>query len=691
MKMNEDARIDVISAISDEHIEAVTIERAEAKRRLRRRRITVGAVSALAACLLIIIQGVLLAVLGLPFGGRVPIYEGMTVSDVNPIETAYSYGYYKDTGADVAYLSSAKAGGKKPLGDGVKEHFGIEASELIHYAKPNEDIYITVKINNPDNYEILSFTLNGEKYSSYMFEDGSDMSNIVLKVNVGDVTGRISYTIDAIKYVDGDRIKDVRMDGERTVEIGIYNENQPTASVEDVNIGYDSLSFSAFVSDPDGILSLTEGKVYAVIYDGEELVKTELAVGIATPVSFEGLSPCAEYQYGIVATYDAYDGEGYVLHTLYENSFNNDPAVSITGMTLLVDTDTVLFNIQQYNGIGKLLRLEVVNEDGEVVQSSDTAVKKFENIPGGKHFIRVIYTYNNGTEQITAESESEKFLLSLDTYPVVGYIGTPYSESHPIYYPNLGEFRLHTGVDFLPSGNSLVYSVVGGCVVTKIYEEREYGLTVEVKDGDIGYTYLYQSLGEAAVKVGDVIDRGEVIGRVGSSSMYETGMLVDHLHFAVKDSGGSVIEPVFTGAKSHPTRVEKPVVGIMVIPYSESHPIYYPNLGEFRLHTGIDFRPTNGTLVYSVVDGVVTDIYEDLTYGLTVKVEDGKGYTYLYQSLGEATVKVGAIVDSGKQIGRAGSSSLYESGMIGNHLHFAVMDSEGNMIDPTLVIEFVEE
>lgn len=73
----------------------------------------------------------------------------------------------------------------------------------IYYATPNQDIYISIHIDNPDSYEILSFTLNGKKYTGYMFEEGSDMETIILKYNVGNTSGIVSYTIDAIKYVDG--------------------------------------------------------------------------------------------------------------------------------------------------------------------------------------------------------------------------------------------------------------------------------------------------------------------------------------------------------------------------------------------------------------------------------------------------------------------------------------------------------
>ena len=71
-----------------------------------------------------------------------------------------------------------------------------------YYAMPGEDIYIYVHISNPDEFEILSFTLNEVKYSAYMFVDGSDLETLILKCNVGEIEGVMQYTIDVIKYVD---------------------------------------------------------------------------------------------------------------------------------------------------------------------------------------------------------------------------------------------------------------------------------------------------------------------------------------------------------------------------------------------------------------------------------------------------------------------------------------------------------
>ena len=193
------------------------------------------------------------------------------------------------------------------------------AAKPIYYAQKNQDIYITVHIDNPDSFEILSFTLNGNKYSSYMFEPGSDMENLILKVNVGDVEGVQDYTIDAIKYVDGTDIKDVRMDGDKTVRAGVWSEKQPVPIVKNENIGFNDISLEITMDDTLSLIEKSEGTVMAVIYNGEQVLEMQpITLGQQNAITFGGLTTNALYQYAIIAYYDALDGTGsnvYVLET----------------------------------------------------------------------------------------------------------------------------------------------------------------------------------------------------------------------------------------------------------------------------------------------------------------------------------------------------------------------------------------
>lgn len=124
----------------------------------------------------------------------------------------------------------------------------ITSTEVEYYANQNEELLLTIKLLNPDNFVILSFTLNGTFYQSYQFQDGSDSENLILKVNSGAVSGIKEYTIDAIKYIDGTEINDVVFAGERTVKLGVTYKQAPMSNLTDKKITPTSISFNVNIS-----------------------------------------------------------------------------------------------------------------------------------------------------------------------------------------------------------------------------------------------------------------------------------------------------------------------------------------------------------------------------------------------------------------------------------------------------------
>lgn len=97
--------------------------------------------------------------------------------------------------------------------------------------------------------------------------------------------------------------------------------------------------------------------------------------------------------------------------------------------------------------------------------------------------------------------------------------------------PFTGKSAWHAGVDFAGKKNSEVVAVAGG-VVTHASKRSGYGLMVEITHGD-GYVTRYGHHSELLVSVGDIVKRGDVIGRMGSSGR-ATG---PHVHFEVLKDG----------------------------------------------------------------------------------------------------------------------------------------------------------
>ncbi len=97
-----------------------------------------------------------------------------------------------------------------------------------------------------------------------------------------------------------------------------------------------------------------------------------------------------------------------------------------------------------------------------------------------------------------------------------------------------GKAALHHGLDLAAAEGTPVLAAEAG-VVKSVGERGGYGLAVEVEHAG-GVTTLYGHSSETLVQVGDQIEKGQTIARVGHSGR-ATG---DHLHFEVRLRGGAV-------------------------------------------------------------------------------------------------------------------------------------------------------
>lgn len=92
----------------------------------------------------------------------------------------------------------------------------------------------------------------------------------------------------------------------------------------------------------------------------------------------------------------------------------------------------------------------------------------------------------------------------------------------------------HWGIDYKAPKGTDVLSISGG-IVAKSYIDTTYGNTIIVDHGQ-GVFSLYMHLDERLKNEGDVVSKGELIGRVGNTG-YSFG---PHLHLSLKVNGVSV-------------------------------------------------------------------------------------------------------------------------------------------------------
>ena len=366
---------------------------------------------------------------------QVPVYEGMVISKNFSASAMaageYSHGNDKDDHKHGPGCTHGDHGGRDedlddnhPFGD--KDCPSMEdvvdstldvigADKEVYYADRNEDIYITIKLSNPDSFEILSFTLNGKKYSNYMFEDGSDMENLVLKVNVGEAEGFVDYTIDAIKYVDGTDIKDVRMDGDRTVRAGVRSSKTVEASVSNEVIDLDSISFDVTVIDQLNIIEQSGGNALALLYDGDTLDAEKLTPGEEHSLKFENLNPNTVYQYAVIAYFDDLSGAEPDYHTLFLQSFYTDAIVLFDN--LVVEQEAFSWDYLWHDTIAnkEIIALEL-QQDGKKVKDLDVNSRQVTELNTNNAYT-LVATYKNleGKD----ETISVDFITLAKAVPVV--------------------------------------------------------------------------------------------------------------------------------------------------------------------------------------------------------------------------------------------------------------------------------
>jgi murein DD-endopeptidase MepM/ murein hydrolase activator NlpD len=105
---------------------------------------------------------------------------------------------------------------------------------------------------------------------------------------------------------------------------------------------------------------------------------------------------------------------------------------------------------------------------------------------------------------------------------------------HPYYKIS----KFHYGMDFTAPLGTDIYATGNGTVVAVLSSQRGLGKHVIIDHG-FGYSSIYAHLSNFNVRVGQRVQRGDVIGFVGSTGM----SVANHLHYEIKLNGVNV-DPV---------------------------------------------------------------------------------------------------------------------------------------------------
>lgn len=115
--------------------------------------------------------------------------------------------------------------------------------------------------------------------------------------------------------------------------------------------------------------------------------------------------------------------------------------------------------------------------------------------------------------------------------------------------------------------------------------------------------------------------------------------------------------------------------------YSPDKPTYSATMGDWRTHSGIDFKAAEGEQVKAISYGTITDIYDDALWGTTVEIDHGNGVTAKYCGFNKEAleIKKGATVEGGSLLGYLGTIPCEKSEL--SHLHFEVYYN-GENVEP---------
>lgn len=143
------------------------------------------------------------------------------------------------------------------------------------------------------------------------------------------------------------------------------------------------------------------------------------------------------------------------------------------------------------------------------------------------------HTANVATNTKSVEQEAKKE-MSFER-PVEGEMVREYAKDNLIYSATLEEWTTHMGVDIKADKTTVVKAAEAG-TIKSIKNDPRYGLTIVIEHEDSFQTVYANLLTSEFVVEGEKVEKGQSIGTVGNTAVFE---IADepHLHFEIlKDS-----------------------------------------------------------------------------------------------------------------------------------------------------------
>jgi murein DD-endopeptidase MepM/ murein hydrolase activator NlpD len=156
--------------------------------------------------------------------------------------------------------------------------------------------------------------------------------------------------------------------------------------------------------------------------------------------------------------------------------------------------------------------------------------------PSADLILQEIRTRTQSLRELVVDMEAEKDRIARipSIWPIKSGQGIITSQFGYRIDPINGHLKHHDGTDISASYGSPIQATARGVVVESTFD-GDYGNLVIISHGN-GLETWYGHMSMRRVKVGDVVDRHDIIGNLGSTGR-STGA---HLHYEVHTNGKSV-------------------------------------------------------------------------------------------------------------------------------------------------------
>ncbi len=176
-----------------------------------------------------------------------------------------------------------------------------------------------------------------------------------------------------------------------------------------------------------------------------------------------------------------------------------------------------------------------------------------------------------------------------------------------------------------------------------------------------------------------------------STNQTQNGGVSDNLGSGDQSNSGDINDGDLVPNEPTISRITfiMPVDGEILNDFSDT-PVFSATLNRYSSHMAIDFSAKEGSPVYAVYAGTVSNVTNSITKGVTVTIDHGNDLFTVYNSLEDIEdVQIGEVVNQGDVIGYVSTTNKQELSD-GPHLHFEVIES-GKYIDPEKYLNLSEK